>query len=80
MISRVKGKLLPNVLRTVSAIIINGWWDERTLPTWAQFWEARLCLSQARTKWGMIEEQHLFKKPWSSWPQLVEPCKGPLPG
>jgi hypothetical protein len=31
-------------------------WQNVTLPTWAQFWEARLCLPQARTKWGVIEE------------------------
>jgi hypothetical protein len=28
----------------------------KTLPTWAQYRVTRLCLLQARIKWGVIEE------------------------
>ena len=44
-----------------SSVVLGEWkrlflgWNS-TLSTWAQYWKARLCLSQARTKWGMIEE------------------------
>jgi hypothetical protein len=38
------------------AVISVGLTSVLTQPTQAHFWEARLCLSQAKTNWGEIEE------------------------
>lgn len=49
-------KRIPMEMNSDLAVISVGLTSVLIQPTWAHFWEASLCLSQARTNWGVIEE------------------------